>query len=110
MTGAIQVITTTGTKQDANKVARALIEARLAACVQVVGPVTSRYWWDDEIEEAEEWLCLIKTTASLFERLEEAIRAAHPYDVPEILATPVVAGSADYLAWLREEVHPTPES
>jgi periplasmic divalent cation tolerance protein len=110
MTGAIQVITTTGTKQDANKVARALIEARLAACVQVVGPVTSRYWWDDEIEEAEEWLCLIKTTANLFERLEEAIRAAHPYDVPEILATPVVAGSADYLAWLREEVRPAPDS
>ena len=110
MTGAIQVITTTGTKQDASKVARALIEARLAACVQVVGPVTSRYWWNDEIEEAEEWLCLIKTTASLFERLEEAIRAAHPYDVPEILATPVVAGSADYLAWLREEVRPAPDS
>jgi periplasmic divalent cation tolerance protein len=110
MTGAIQVITTTGTKQDASKVARALIEARLAACVQVVGPVTSRYWWKDEIEEAEEWLCLIKTTANLFERLEEAIRAAHPYDVPEILATPVVAGSADYLAWLREEVRPAPDS
>ncbi|MEJ2149321.1 MAG: divalent-cation tolerance protein CutA [Chloroflexota bacterium] len=110
MTGAIQVITTTGTKQDANKVARALIEARLAACVQVVGPVTSRYWWKDEIEEAEEWLCLIKTTANLFERLEEAIRAAHPYDVPEILATPVVAGSADYLAWLRGEVRPAPDS
>jgi periplasmic divalent cation tolerance protein len=110
MTGAIQVITTTGTKQDASKVARALIEARLAACVQVVGPVTSRYWWKDEIEEAEEWLCLIKTTANLFERLEEAIRAAHPYDVPEILATPVVAGSADYLAWLRGEVRPAPDS
>jgi periplasmic divalent cation tolerance protein len=110
MTGAIQVITTTGTKQDASKVARALIEARLAACVQVVGPVTSRYWWKDEIEEAEEWLCLIKTTANLFERLEQAIRAAHPYDVPEILATPVVAGSADYLAWLREEVRPAPDS
>jgi periplasmic divalent cation tolerance protein len=110
MTGAIQVLTTTGTKQDAGKVARALLEARLAACIQVVGPITSRYWWKDGIEEAEEWICLIKTTADLFERIEKAIRAAHPYDVPEILATPVVAGGTDYLDWLRGEVHPTPGS
>jgi periplasmic divalent cation tolerance protein len=110
MTDAIQMITTTGTKEDAAKIARALLEERLAACIQVVGPITSSYWWNDEIEEAEEWLCLIKSTADRFERLEQAIKAAHPYDVPEILATPVVAGSADYLAWLREELRSAPDS
>ena len=110
MTGVIQVITTTGTKEDARKIARALLEDRLAACVQVVGPITSSYWWEDEIEEAEEWLCLIKTTADLFERLEHAVRATHPYDVPEILAVPVVAGGADYLAWLREQLRTSPGS
>ena len=110
MTDAIQVITTTGTKEDADKIARALLEARLAACIQVVGPITSHYWWEDEIEEAEEWLCLIKTTGNRFERFEKAIQAAHPYDVPEILALPVVAGSADYLAWLRGELRAASDS
>jgi periplasmic divalent cation tolerance protein len=110
MTDAIQVITTTGTKADAGKIARALLEERLAACVQIVGPITSSYWWDGEIEQAEEWLCLIKSSADRFEQLEQAIRAVHPYDVPEILAVPVAAGNADYLAWLREELRSTPDS
>lgn len=110
MTDAIQVITTTGTKADAGKIARALLEERLAACVQIVGPITSSFWWNGEIEEAEEWLCLIKSSAGMLERLEQAIRAVHPYDVPEILAVPVVAGSADYLVWLREELRSTPDS
>jgi periplasmic divalent cation tolerance protein len=110
MTDTIQVITTTGTKADAGKIARALLEERLAACVQIVGPITSSFWWNGEIEEAEEWLCLIKSSAGMFERLKQAIRAVHPYDVPEILATPVAAGSADYLAWLRGELRPTPDS
>jgi periplasmic divalent cation tolerance protein len=110
MIDTIQVITTTGTKEAAGRIARALLEERLAACVQVAGPITSRYWWEGAIEQAEEWLCLIKTTGGLFERLEQAIKAAHPYDVPEILATPVVAGNGDYLAWLRGEVRPAPGS
>ena len=110
MTDAIQVITTTESKAQAGAIARALLEERLAACVQVVGPITSRYWWGGAIEEAEEWLCLIKTSAEAFERLERAIKAAHPYDVPEILAVPVVAGSGDYLAWLHNEVRPASDS
>jgi periplasmic divalent cation tolerance protein len=110
MTDAIQVITTTGTKEEAGRIAQTLLEERLAACVQVVGPIASRYWWDGAIEQAEEWLCLIKTTTDLFEQLEQAIKAAHSYDVPEILATPVVAGSGDYLAWLREELRSAPDS
>jgi periplasmic divalent cation tolerance protein len=110
MTDAIQVITTTGTKADAGKIARALLEERLAACVQIVGPITSSYWWDGEIEQAEEWLCLIKSSTDRYEQIEQVIRAVHLYDVPEILAVPVAAGNADYLAWLREELRSTPDS
>ena len=104
MTKTIQVITTTATKTDAQKIARALLGARLAGCVQIIGPITSAYWWEGKIEEAEEYLCLIKSRADLFEQLEAAIRAAHPYDVPEVLAVPVVAGSRDYLDWLNGEL------
>jgi len=104
MTETVQVVTTTETKSDAQAIARAVVEKRLAACVQIIGPITSTYWWQGEIETAEEWLCLIKTRADLFEQLEAAIKEVHPYDVPEILAVPVVAGSEDYLAWLDREL------
>jgi periplasmic divalent cation tolerance protein len=104
MTDTIQVITTTDTKADAQAIARALVEKRLAGCVQIIGPITSTYRWQGEIETAEEWLCLIKSRQDLYEALEEAIREVHPYDVPEILAVPVVAGSKSYLDWLDGEL------
>jgi periplasmic divalent cation tolerance protein len=104
MTAYIQVITTTETKADAQAIARAVVEKRLAGCVQIIGPITSTYWWQGEIETAEEWLCVIKSRRDLYERLEEAIREMHPYDVPEILAVPVIAGSQDYLRWLDSEL------
>jgi periplasmic divalent cation tolerance protein len=104
MTDTIQVITTTETKAGAQAIARALVEKRLAACVQIIGPITSTYWWEGEIETAEEWMCLIKSRRGLYEALEEAIREIHPYEVPEILAVPVVAGGRDYLDWLDGEL------
>lgn len=104
MTKTIQVITTTETKSDALAIARAVVEKRLAACVQIIGPITSTYWWQGEIETAEEWLCVIKSRQDLYEQLGAAIREVHPYDVPEILAVPVVAGSKDYLRWLDSEL------
>ena len=104
MKRTIQVLTTAETKSDAQAIARAVVEKRLAACVQIIGPITSTYWWQGEVETAEEWLCLIKTRADLYEQLEAAIREVHPYDVPEILAVPVVAGSKDYLGWLDSEL------
>jgi periplasmic divalent cation tolerance protein len=100
----IQVLTTTETKSDAQAIARAVVQKRLAGCVQIIGPITSTYWWQGEIETAEEWLCVIKSRRELYERLEEAIREVHPYDVPEILAVPVIAGSKDYLRWLDSEL------
>jgi periplasmic divalent cation tolerance protein len=104
MTEAIQIATTTGTKADALKIAAVLVEQRLAACVQVGGPITSCYRWQDRVESADEWLCTIKTTAALFGRVEQRIRELHPYDEPEIIATPIVAASQTYLAWLRRQV------
>jgi periplasmic divalent cation tolerance protein len=104
MTDAIQVITTTATRDEADAIARTLAEERLAACVQVTGPITSTYRWQGAIESGEEWLCVIKTLRSHFELVERAIRQHHSYEVPEIVAFEIVAGSADYLAWLAGEV------
>ena len=99
----IQVVTTTARREEAERIACELAEVRLAACVQIVGPITSTYRWQGKIETGEEWQCLAKTRSDLFARVEEAIRRIHPYKVPEILAVPVVAGSASYLAWLNAE-------
>jgi len=99
----IQVVTTTARREEAERIARELVEARLAACAQIVGPIISTYRWQGKIETGEEWQCWAKTRGELFARVEEAIRRIHPYEVPEILAVPVVAGSASYLAWLDAE-------
>ena len=100
----IQVVTTVEQKQDAQAIARALVQQRLAACVQVLGPIASTYRWQGKIETAEEWQCWAKTRRELYEPIEQAIREVHPYEVPEILAVPILAGSQSYLAWLDEEV------
>lgn len=99
----IQVITT-GPKKDVDKVARELVESRLAACVQIVGPISSTYRWEGAIEEAEEWLCIIKTAKTLYPEVERTVCRLHSYKVPEILAVPVVAGNTDYLSWLGAEL------
>ncbi len=108
MTDAIQIVTTTAQQADAQKIAAALVEQRLAACVQISGPITSTYRWQGAVESAQEWLCTIKTRRDLYDEVEQAIRQLHPYDQPEILATPIVAGSAGYLKWLDEEVQAPP--
>jgi periplasmic divalent cation tolerance protein len=100
---AIQIVTTTEKRADAVKIAGMLIEKRLAACVQIVGPILSTYRWKENIESVEEWQCLIKTRACLYGDVEAAIKANHPYEVPEIIAFPILQGSREYLAWLHEE-------
>jgi len=104
MSEYIQVITTVDSLAEAQKIARALVEKRLAGCVQILGPISSTYWWDDEIVETEEYMCLIKTRRDLFTPVEGAIKAIHPYDVPEILAVPVSGSSQSYLDWLNGEL------
>lgn len=100
----IQVLTATASRDDAQRIATALVELRLAACVQVIGPIASTYWWQGRVEQTEEWLCLIKSRRALYDELEQAIRARHPYETPEIMAMPVIAGSPPYLHWLSQEV------
>jgi periplasmic divalent cation tolerance protein len=104
MTDYIQIITTTDKQEDAERIARALVDERLAACVQIVGPMASVYRWQGQIETAREWQCWIKSRRALYDEIETAIRRLHPYEVPEILAMPVLAGGVDYLRWLDGEV------
>ena len=108
MTDYIQVMTTTETEEDAGRIARLLVEERLAACVQVLGPISSTYRWKGAVETSREWQCVAKSRRDLFDALAEAIRRHHPYDVPEILATSIAAGSESYLAWLDKEVRARP--
>ncbi len=100
----IIIFTTTDSKEDAKRIAKHLVEKRLAGCVQITGPIQSTYRWEDSIEISEEWLCSIKSKKGLFEDLESAIKEIHPYDVPEIVALPIVAGSDDYLTWLKDQL------
>jgi periplasmic divalent cation tolerance protein len=104
MTDCVQILTTAGSEEEAERIAAALLDRRLAACVQVVGPIRSRYRWRGEVEEASEWQCLAKTTAASYGEIEAAIRELHSYDEPEIIATPIVAGSPGYLAWIDANV------
>ncbi|HEU4706235.1 MAG TPA: divalent-cation tolerance protein CutA [Solirubrobacterales bacterium] len=104
MTDYVQILTTAGSEEEAGRIAALLVERRLAACVQVVGPVASRYRWQGAVEEAHEWQCLAKTTRAAYEAAEAAIREAHSYEEPEIVAIPILAGSAGYLAWIDENV------
>lgn len=104
MADYVQVLTTVGSEEEAGRIASLLVERRLAACVQVVGPITSRYRWQGKIEDEREWQCLAKTTRAAYEAVEAAIREAHSYDEPEIIATPIVAGSRGYLAWIDANV------
>jgi periplasmic divalent cation tolerance protein len=100
----IQIMTTVAQQEDAETIARELLRQRLAACVQIIGPLKSFFWWQGKIDQAAEYLCIIKSRTDLYPRAEEAIMHVHPYDVPEIVATPIVAGAGGYLQWLGAEL------
>ncbi|MHA7959068.1 divalent-cation tolerance protein CutA [Streptomyces sp. L500] len=102
----LMVATTTDNEKAARDLATTAVEHRLAACAQIDGPVTSVYRWRGALETATEWRVLLKTTAARYPELESRIRAGHPYDVPEIVATEITTGGADYLEWLRAETAP----
>jgi periplasmic divalent cation tolerance protein len=104
MANFIQIATTTATRDEAQQIARMLVDAKLAACAQIVGPVTSIYHWQGKVEEGDEWVCTLKTREDLFAKVETAIREVHSYQCPEIMATPIVAVSDTYLAWLEREL------
>ncbi|MEZ0318894.1 MAG: divalent-cation tolerance protein CutA [Pyrobaculum sp.] len=94
----------TAPREDAEKIARHVLERRVAACVNIA-PVRSMYWWEGKIEEGEESLLVIKTTTDRLNDLVKEVRAVHPYQVPEIIALPVVGGYKPYLNWVEGEVH-----
>jgi periplasmic divalent cation tolerance protein len=95
MTDYIQVYTTLESKEDAKKISKGVVEKRLAACAQIMGPIESTYWWEGKIEASIEWLCVMKSRSELYEALEKTIKEIHPYDVPEILAVPVKLSDDD---------------
>jgi len=99
----LTVLTTTDTAEKAQALAAGAVEARVAACAQVDGPVTSVYRWEGAVRTDQEWRVLYKTTVARYPDLEAHIRQAHDYDTPEIIATPVTHGSEAYLAWVAEE-------
>ena len=99
---AIVVLTTAGSEDEAARLGAALVGERLAACVNVVGPIRSIYRWQGAVEDAKEWLLVVKARAADLSALEARIRALHSYEVPEVLALPVYGGAATYLAWLDE--------
>jgi periplasmic divalent cation tolerance protein len=102
MTNARIVFTTTATQEEARKIAYALVERRLAACVNLIPHLESVYRWKDKVESAQEWLLLIKTQADLFERVRDAVKELHSYDLPECVMLEVDAGSREYLEWIAK--------
>lgn len=104
MTGRLVVVSTVGKAEDAERIGRALVERRLAACVNVLPAVTSIYRWKGKVEKDEEQVLVIKTRAERFASLKQALVSLHPYEVPEVIALPITDGHQPYLDWLDESV------
>jgi len=98
-----QAITTIDSREAADRLAHSAVEARVAACAQVVGPIKSTYWWQGKVESAEEWYVVFKTRAERYPALETHVREHHSYDVPEIVLMPIVAGNPAYLEWVATQ-------
>jgi periplasmic divalent cation tolerance protein len=103
MTDFLIILTNTNSKEEAQLIANTLVSQRLASSVNIIGPITSTYRWQDAIVNAEEWLCLIKTHKDRYDEIEQLIQATHSYEVPAIIALPIVAGSKSYLEWILHE-------
>jgi periplasmic divalent cation tolerance protein len=104
MTEFIQITTTTSTRQDAEEIASELVSRRLAGCAQVSGPIVSTFRWQGKTETAEEWMCTAKTSRDQLSGIQELLCRIHRYEVPELIATPIVGGSEAYLKWLEEQL------
>lgn len=100
-TSFCMILTTVGSQEEAERLAAMLVSQKLAACVQIIA-IHSTYIWQDTLHRDPEWLLLIKTRADLYDRIEDALRAHHSYETPEIIQMPILRGSAAYLAWIDE--------
>lgn len=111
MTDKIVVLVTCGSAKEARKIARAVVEQRIAACANIAtSPVQSVYRWNGRVESAKEFLLIIKTTQSRFAKLKAEVKRLHSYDVPEIVALPISRGAATYLTWISDSVVPFHET
>jgi periplasmic divalent cation tolerance protein len=99
------VFSTAGSKQEAQEIARELVERKVAACVNIAGPISSTYWWQEKVEINEEWLLIIKTTAEQFASVSRWIKELHSYEVPECVAVQVSEGSREYLEWIEQSLN-----
>ena len=104
MTSCLVVLVTCPTRPHATRLAKTLIAQRLAACVNILPQAQSLFWWEGRVDRATETLLIIKTTARRFEQLRSAIRTGHPYDVPEIIALPIIRAHQPYLRWIRDSL------
>ena len=104
MTDEIVVLSTCASVEEAERLARRVIDDHLAACVNVLSPVRSFYRWQGKVEDSAEWLLIIKSTRDKFDALRAALESAHTYELPEIIAIPVVDGSPNYLSWIEREL------
>ena len=102
MSDPIVVLVTCGSEEEATKIANSLVEEGVAACVNIISPVRSIYRWEGKIWDEKEWVLIIKTQKKRFEELEKKVKSLHSYSVPEVIALPIVEGSASYLKWLEE--------
>ena len=102
--GEIVVFVTAGTEEEALNVAELLLDQRKAACVNIVPKVDSLFWWQGKLDSAQESLLIIKTVASLLPEIVELVKGVHSYEVPEIIAMPIIGGNEDYLKWIDSEV------
>jgi len=98
------VLVTTSSKEEAEKIVRSLLDKRLIACANIIGPVESQFWWEGKIDEANEFLVFMKSNEKLFTKLSQAVRGMHSYELPEILALPIIKGSKPYLEWLNSNL------
>ncbi|MEM2936442.1 MAG: divalent-cation tolerance protein CutA [Candidatus Bathyarchaeia archaeon] len=102
----VTIVMTTANREEAVKIVNHLLQERLIACANIVGPVSSLFWWKEKIEAAEEFLVFMKSGEGLFEKLSERVKALHSYKVPEVLALPIVKGLPAYLEWLGSSLKP----
>ncbi|MCG3112490.1 MAG: divalent-cation tolerance protein CutA [Candidatus Manganitrophus sp. SB1] len=102
----IVVLMTTSSKEEGEKIGRALVEMKLAACANIFSPISSIFSWEGKICQEQEALVILKSRRECFARLAEEVKRRHSYSVPEIIALPLVEGSSDYLNWIRENTQP----
>jgi periplasmic divalent cation tolerance protein len=98
----IVIFITSGSKEEAKKLARVLVEEKLAACVNILSGVESLYWWKGKIESSKEWMLVVKTQGKMVNKVVKRVKEIHSYEVPEVIALPIVEGNKDYLQWISD--------